>query len=184
MFEPQVFKHAVTRLKPQVSASSMLQICSELKEMTLLASRLLRLAFFHGFFQPCLGCLLQAECQESVLFFAGFKTLQIQDTELSCKTGGSVLLFLFADDMICWSSLSPLCNLRHADVFHTSIHITVSLCVIKAPCLLQCHVCWTSFDASKRTRGVQGFKDDQCDPRSPQFGTEYTKVLPDGFIIN
>lgn len=56
---------------------------------------------FPGFFQPCLGCLLQAECQGSVLFFAGFKTLQIQDTELSCKTGGSVLLFLFADDMIC-----------------------------------------------------------------------------------
>lgn len=138
--------------------------------------------FSMGSFNHVWGACFKLNVRSQSFFFAGFKTLQIQDTELSCKTGGSVLLFLFADDMICWSSLSPLCKLRHADVFHTSIHITVSLCVIKAPCLLQCHVCWTSFDAPKRTRGVQGFKDDQCDPRSPQFGTEYIKVLPDGFI--
>ncbi len=74
-----------------------------------------------------------------------------------------------------------LFKLLHADVFHTVNHITASLCVITASCLLQCHVCWTSFNTQK---GQGGFKDDQCDPPPPQFGTEYTKVLPDGCIIN
>ena len=151
-----MFKHAVTRLKPQVSASSMLQICSELKEMTLLASRLLRLAFFLGSFNHVWGACFKLNVRSQSFFLLDSRLCRFKTLSFLVRQG--VQFYCFCSRMIWFADpLYHHCRkLRHADVFHTSIHITVSLCVIKAPCLLQCHVCWTSFDAPK---GQGVFKD-------------------------
>ena len=93
-----MFKHAVTRLKPQVSASSMLQVCSELKEMTLLASRLLRLAFFLGSFNHVWGACFKLNVRGQSFFLLDSRLCRFKTLSFLVRQG--VQFYCFCSRMI------------------------------------------------------------------------------------